>query len=99
MTEESHQHKHEWLVVCRTCDAKPDVSSHYVNFTDDSWSVEHSLQCRMDGEMQRGCAYERAVRLVSDDWMQPPPEQLGRWRITEIDSDGLPALERAFINA
>ena len=81
--------EHEWFVGCRTCDAEPDVSGHFVNFTEYGWSVEHSLQCRMDGEMQRGCAYERSIREIEDT----ADDGYGRYRITDIDSEGLPSLE------
>jgi hypothetical protein len=89
----SPKHKHEWFVACRGCDATPNVKDHFVTFTKYNWSIEHSLQCRMDGEMQRGCKFERAIVTVSAGG--PYDDQLGRWRITDIDSEGLPSLERA----
>ena len=89
----TREHVHEWYVACRDCPAEPNVQDHFVTFTLHNWSIEHSLQCRMTGEMQRGCAYEKAVVLVSDGG--PYDDQLGRWRITAIDSEGLPSLEKA----
>lgn len=95
MTQESHSHEHEWFVGCRGCDATPNVTDHFVNFGEDGWSVEHSLQCRMDGQMQRReCPYEHSVIEVGE----PEEDMYGRWRIVDIDSEGLPSLERAFID-
>jgi hypothetical protein len=93
----SADHLHEWYVACLGCDAEPDVSGHFVTFTTTGWSVEHSLQCRMDGDMQRGCAFESAIRRVCEpvDFHQRQDHLFGRWRITSIDSEGLPSLERA----
>jgi len=54
--------------------------------------VEHSFACRLDGNMPH-CAYHTAIERVVGD--VPDPADLGRWRITEIDSEGLPSLERA----
>lgn len=86
------EHEHEWYVGCRGCDIEPDVSEHYVTFAEHGWSVEHSLQCRMEGLMQQGCAYERAVRKMG----RPSDESmLGRYRIVTIDHIGSPVLELA----
>jgi hypothetical protein len=30
-------HVHEWYVGCRGCDENPDVSRHYVVFTEDTY--------------------------------------------------------------
>ena len=87
------EHMHQWYVACRDCPAEPNVQDHFVTFTLHNWSIEHSLQCRMDGLMQRGCSFERAIVKVSDGG--PYEDQLGRWRITGIDSEGLPSLEHA----
>lgn len=71
--------------------ADPNHLDHFVTFTEDRWFIEHSLPCRIAGNMGT-CAYHAAIVEVSDDDTDP---DLGRWRITEIDTEGLPALERA----
>jgi hypothetical protein len=43
----------------------------------------------MDGEMQRGCAFEQSIREIEDT----ADDGYGRYRITAIDSEGLPSLE------
>ena len=65
---------------------------HYVTFTEDRWTVEHSVACRLSGRMSE-CEYHAAVDEVF--WGAPDPDQLGRWRISGIDSAGMPDLERA----
>lgn len=65
---------------------------HYVIFTEDRWTVEHSVACRLSGRMSE-CEYHAAVDEVF--WGAPDPDQLGRWRISGIDSAGMPDLERA----
>lgn len=85
-------HRHEWAVICLSCDARPNVQDHFAVFTDDRWTVEHSLDCRMNGEMVT-CKYHRAIEALIADWTDP--EVRGRWKITDVGSEGLPALERA----
>lgn len=68
-------------------------ADHFVTFDADGWFVEHSLACRLAGTLGT-CGYNRAVREVADDG-PPDEDDLGRWRITGIDSEGLPELERA----
>jgi hypothetical protein len=65
-------------------------NDHYVIFTEDRFTVEHSVECKLSGHMHE-CAYHAAVVLITDEY---DPDRLGRWRITGI-SDGLPDLERA----
>jgi len=63
---------------------------HYVIFTEDRWTIEHSVECRLSGHMAT-CRYHEAVALIADE---PRADLLGRWRIDQIDSEGLPALVR-----
>lgn len=65
---------------------------HFVTFTEDRWTVEHSLACRLTGAMEQ-CVYHQAVANVMDG--PPPDDALGRWRITDIDEEGCPAMVRA----
>ena len=67
-------------------------NDHYVIFTKDRWTVEHSVECRLSGRMHE-CEYHVALRKVTG--RKPRAGELGRWRITGIDSEGLPDLERA----
>lgn len=64
---------------------------HYVCFTEDTWFIEHSLNCRINGTIGT-CEFNHAILNIAEDL--PDPEQLGRWRITGIDPEGLPSLER-----
>lgn len=69
-------------------------NDHWVIFTEDGWSTEHSIECRLSGHMHE-CVYHEAIRRVSGN--RDPGEiapMLGRWKITSI-SEGLPGLERA----
>jgi hypothetical protein len=66
-------------------------NDHYVTFTEDRWTVEHSVECRLSGQMHE-CAYHAAVALVAD---LPLPNMTGRWRIAGIDASGLPILTSA----
>jgi hypothetical protein len=68
-------------------------NDHYVIFTEDRFTVEHSVECKLSGHMHE-CAVHAAVAAVADEMDGPDPELLGRWRITGI-SEGLPDLERA----
>ena len=69
-------------------------NEHLVIFTEDAWTMEHSVDCRLSGAMADTCEYWLALKraAVTDE---PRPEMLGRWKITGIDSEGLPSLERA----
>jgi hypothetical protein len=64
--------------------------AHYVIFTEDGWTVEHSVECRLSGHMPH-CEWLRAVRRVA---AEPRAEMMGRWRIDGIDGAGLPSLAR-----
>jgi len=68
----------------------PSLSRHFVTFGYRGWRVEHSVECRLSGEMERGCLFEEAVHAMGE----PDADQMGRWCITEIDSEGLPSLRR-----
>jgi hypothetical protein len=68
-----------------------DEPDHYVTFDEDGWFIEHSVACRVAGTLGT-CDYNKAIRMVADE---PDPDDFGRWRITELDSEGLPSLERA----
>lgn len=65
---------------------------HYVCFTEDTWFIEHSLDCRIAGAIGT-CRFNTAIRDIADDMRDS--EQLGRWRITGIDSEGVPSLEQS----
>lgn len=65
-------------------------NEHYVIFTRDRFTVEHSVECKLSGHMHE-CGYHTAVRAIADEY---DPGRPGRWRITGI-SEGLPDLERA----
>jgi hypothetical protein len=64
---------------------------HVVIFTEDHWSVEHSVECRLSGHMHE-CDYHGAVARIAAEF---DPDMAGRWRIDEIDGEGLPVLSRA----
>jgi len=66
-------------------------NDHYVIFTEDGWTVEHSAECRLSGHMHE-CGYLVVVRKIAGE---SGPDLLGRWRISGIDSGGLPQLDRA----
>lgn len=72
----------------------PDQPDHFVTFDETGWFVEHSVACRLVGTLGT-CENNLAVRRIADDMDPHNPTDLGRWRITEIDSEGLPSLERA----
>ena len=67
-------------------------NDHYVIFTEDHWTIEHSVECRLSGHMPE-CAYHTAIAEAATEY---DPEMEGRWRITAISSYGIPPLlERA----
>lgn len=66
-------------------------NDHYVIFTEDRWTVEHSVECKLSGHMHE-CGMHTAVARFATGY---DPDMPGRWRITGIDSEGLPELERA----
>lgn len=65
-------------------------NDHYVIFTRDGWTTEHSVECRLSGRMSE-CEWHEAVRRFAGEF---DPDLLGRWRITGV-SEGRPGLERA----
>jgi len=66
-------------------------NDHYVIFTEDRWTIEHSVECRLSGHMHE-CSEHEAIALTAREY---DPDMAGRWRINGIDGDGLPSLERA----
>ena len=67
-------------------------NDHYVIFTEDRWTIEHSVECRLSGHMPE-CVYHTAIAEAAAEY---DPEMEGRWRITAISSYGIPPLlERA----
>lgn len=72
-----------------------DEPNHYVTFDYDGWFVEHSIACRVAGTIGT-CEFNQAVRKIADNFDPMDDEDLlGRWQITDIDSEGLPSLQRA----
>lgn len=65
-------------------------NEHYVIFTDDGWSTEHSIECRLSGHMHE-CAHHETIREMVGKY---GPYVNGRWKIARITA-GLPVLERA----
>jgi hypothetical protein len=63
-------------------------NDHFVIFTEDRWTIEHSVDCRLSGRMHE-CGYHAAVARITAEF---DPEMLGRWR---IDGEDLPSLVRA----
>jgi hypothetical protein len=66
-------------------------SDHYVIFTEDSWAMEHSVECRLRGAMAETCEYWKALQWASVT-DHHDPGMLGRWRVASIDGPE-PALE------
>jgi hypothetical protein len=66
-------------------------NEHHVIFTEDGWTVEHSVECRLSGHMHE-CAYYTAIASIAGQF---EPGFAGRWRIAAINGDGKPELERA----
>jgi hypothetical protein len=66
-------------------------NDHYVIFTEDRWTIEHSVECRLSGHMHE-CDWHAAVARITAEF---DPDMAGRWRIDGIDSEGLPNLVRA----
>ena len=66
-------------------------NDHWVIFTEDGWTVEHSVECRLSGHMHE-CDHHKAVVRIADEF---DPDMEGRWLITAIDGNGEPALVRS----
>jgi hypothetical protein len=64
---------------------------HYVIFGVDGWTIEHPVECQMSRGAAK-CRCRSAIAAIADE---DDPDMFGRWRITSIDSEGLPSLERA----
>lgn len=66
---------------------------HYVTFTPDGWSTEHSIECRLSGHMHE-CVTHAAIGAWA---AQHEPPDYGRWKITDWTGDerSIPVLERA----
>jgi len=62
---------------------------HYVIFTDDGWTTEHSVECRLSGHM-----HECAIHSAIGEWARADPPSPGRWRVVSADGP-VPVLERA----
>ena len=63
-------------------------NDHFVIFTEDRWTIEHSVECRLSGHMPE-CAYHAAIAGAATAY---DPGMAGRWRITAISSYGIPPL-------
>lgn len=71
----------------------PDQPDHYVTFDQGGWFITHSVACRVAGTLGT-CAYNAAIRKVAEAFdPDDDADQLGTWKITDIDSEGLPSLE------
>jgi hypothetical protein len=66
-------------------------NDHHVIFTEDRWTIEHSVECRLSGHMHE-CSEHEAIALIAGEY---DPDMAGRWRIDGVDSEGLPSLTRA----
>jgi len=60
-------------------------NDHWVVFTEDGWSTEHSIQCRLSGHMHE-CEYHTAVGRMIAEHGPPPP---GRVKILSLTDGGL----------
>lgn len=65
---------------------------HYVTFGEDGWVVEHSLNCRMGGDMIN-CPYHAAIERWAAEF-QRPADNGKRYCIVRIDERGFPVLHR-----
>lgn len=65
-------------------------NDHFVIFTEDRWTIEHSVECRLGGHMHECADHEAVAKIVHGFG----PEMLGRWRIDGVNSDGVPVLVR-----
>lgn len=82
--------KHKARLAADPEQAAVDLAWHYVTFDVDGWTIEHSLACRQTGRPDT-CGFLAAIHKVAGE---PDPDLFGRHRITEIDTEGLPWLER-----
>ena len=63
-------------------------NEHYVTYTEDDFTVEHSLDCRLSGKMQEPCEFHHAAGLTFSVY-----SLAGRHLITGIDQNGYAELE------
>lgn len=82
--------KHKARLAADPEQAAVDLAWHYVTFDVDGWTIEHSLACRQTGRPDT-CGFLAAIYKVAGE---PDPDLFGRHRITEVDTEGLPWLER-----
>ena len=66
-------------------------NDHYVIFTEDGWTTEHSVECRLSGHM-----HECTIHSAIAEWAADDPRLHGRWRIVSAEGP-VPVLERAEI--
>jgi hypothetical protein len=66
-------------------------NDHYVFFTEDGWTTEHSIECRLSGHMHE-CDYHTMMAPFANEHGAEMP---GRWRIVSVDADSDPVLKSA----
>jgi hypothetical protein len=62
---------------------------HFVIFTEDGWTTEHSIECRLSGRM-----HECTIHSAIGRWANVDPPLPGRWRVVSAEGP-VPVLERA----
>ena len=65
---------------------------HWVTFAETGWFVEHSLDCRMGGDMIN-CPYHASIERWAAEF-QRPADNGKRYCIVRIDERGFPVLHR-----
>lgn len=70
-----------------------DDGGHYVTFDADGGVIEHPVACRQAIPLGT-CIYHQSIQEITGDFIDLDM-QGRRWRITDIDSEGLPSLELA----
>lgn len=70
---------------------RSDDDRHFVIFSRDRWTVEHSLACRRSGHMHE-CEFHSAVvkAIEYNDGELLPTPIYGRWEIVGVLVDGFP---------
>jgi len=66
-------------------------NDHYVIFTEDGWTTEHSIECRLSGHMHE-CVYHVLMAPFANERGAEMP---GRWRSPPSIATGEPVLARA----
>jgi hypothetical protein len=72
-----------------------DDPNHYVCVTEDTWFIQHSLDCRIAGTIGT-CKYSHVIKDLSEashDFIRDHSGVGFALRITGIDRDGNPTLE------